>query len=179
MSKTSPPSFYNNFILNNQSSSLNDNNLYSYHNNNKYTIADLDKAPDIQTDSVNVLKDKYTLMKNDYDKLKLSQEYNKQFLLSAVENEKNKQIKINKQLFNLSLNEIINNLSVTLINIINDLSILFSHENTNNNKVPSEMARTSFVQAFLYIFTKDDNLLYVGILFIILSFSLWIINISS
>lgn len=169
MSKTSPPSFYNNFILNNQSSTLNDNNLYSYHNNNKYTISDLDKAPDTQVDSVNVLKDKYTLMKNDYDKLKLSQEYNKQFLLSAVENEKNKQIKINKQLFNLSLNEIINNLSVTLINIINDLSILFSNENTNNNKL----------QAFLYIFTKDDNLLYVGILFIILSFSLWIINISS
>ena len=105
----------------------------------------------------NILKDEFTLDKSDYQKLKQSQQYQ--------ENEKQKEIKENKNIYNMSIHSLIKNVSKVSMGILEDLTIYMSQKNKNINN-------------FFIIFTKDERLIYVGILFIILSFSLWFIDIS-
>ena len=72
----------------------------------------------------------------------------------------------NKKIYNLSLAILIKNASTVYINLLNDLSIYFNKENDKSfNKLG-------------YILTKDDNILYIGILFLIISFLLWLINVT-
>jgi hypothetical protein len=116
--------------------------------------------------STNVLKKDYTLDSTDYEKLKINEQYNK--LYSNIYNE-NKNMIIeneNKKIYNLSLAILIKNASTVYINLLNDLSIYFNKENDKSfNKLG-------------YILTKDDNILYIGILFLIISFLLWLINVT-
>ena len=77
------------------------------------------------------------------------------------------QVYENAKIFNLSFNQVIKNASITYINLINDLSIYFFK---NNEKSFNKLGN---------IITKDDNLFYIGILILIMSFLLWIINITS
>jgi hypothetical protein len=113
----------------------------------------------------NILKDEFTLNKSDYEKLKQSQQYNELYSKQYQENEKQKEIKENKNIYNMSIYTLIKNSSKVSMDILEDLTIYISQKNKNLNN-------------FFIIFTKDDRLIYVGILFIILSFSLWFIDIS-
>lgn len=119
------------------------------------------------TKNVNVLKDEFTFNYSDYQNAQIANEYNKVYLNSKFETDKSILAKEDKRIYNLSLKEIANNASTSYINIINDLSIYFN-KNNNNWKV-NEIG---------YIFTKNDNLVYVGLLLIILSFCLYLISIS-
>ena len=113
----------------------------------------------------NILKDEFTLDKSDYQKLKQSQQYNELYSKQYQENEKQKEIKKNKNIYNMSIHSLIKNVSKVSMGILEDLTIYMSQKNKNINN-------------FFIIFTKDERLIYVGILFIILSFSLWFIDIS-
>ena len=113
----------------------------------------------------NILKDEFTLDKSDYQKLKQSQQYNELYSKQYQENEKQKEIKENKNIYNMSIHSLIKNVSKVSMGILEDLTIYMSQKNKNINN-------------FFIIFTKDDRIIYVGILFIILSFSLLFIDIS-
>lgn len=113
----------------------------------------------------NILKDKFTLEKSDFEKLKQAQQYNELYSLQYKKNEEMKKIKDNKNIYNLSINILLQNLSIVTMNIIEDITIFINEKDKSINK-------------FFIIFTKDDRLLYVGILLIIISLSLWFIDIS-
>tara|TARA_Y200000002_G_scaffold381578_1_gene395979 strand:+ start:357 stop:746 length:390 start_codon:yes stop_codon:yes gene_type:complete len=113
----------------------------------------------------NILKDEFTLDKSDYEKLKQAQQQNELNSLQYRENEKAKQIKENKNIYNMSLYSLYNRLSSVSINIIEDVTIYINQKDKNLN-------------TFFIIFTKEDRLIYVGILLVIFSLSLWFIDIS-
>ena len=113
----------------------------------------------------NILKDNFTLEKSDFEKLKQAQQYNELYSLQYKKNEEMKKIKDNKNIYNLSINILLQNLSIVTMNIIEDITIFINEKDKSINK-------------FFIIFTKDDRLLYVGILLIIISLSLWFIDIS-
>lgn len=113
----------------------------------------------------NVLKDEFTLEKSDYEKLKKSQQENEIKSLQYEENEKAKIIKENKNIYNMSIYTLLKRLSKVSMEITEDLTIYISQKDQNINN-------------FFIIFTKEDRLIYVGILLLILSFSLWFIDIS-
>ena len=125
---------------------------------NKYYLNDKDS---------NILKKNFTLNTTNYEKLKIAEQYNK--LYSNIYNENNENILIeeNKKIYNLSINELLNKSGIVYINLLNDLSIFFS--NKEKNKTLNKLG---------LILTKDDNLLYIGILILFISFLLWLIDIS-
>ena len=113
----------------------------------------------------NILKDKFTLEKSDFEKLKQAQQNNEINMLSYQENEKSKLLKENKNIYNMSINSLFTKLSVVSMELLEDLTIFKNQKNKNINN-------------FFIIFTKDDRLIYVGILFILLAMSLWFIDIT-
>ena len=138
-------SFYNNFKLNN-----NDNNKDILDNKN-----------------INVLKKPYTLNYTDYEKLKISEQYNRLYSNVYDTNKSNIEIHENKKIYHLSLYDLVNKSGRVYINLLNDLSIYFS---TNNND--------KSINKLGLIITKEDNLLYIGVLVLFLSFLLWLIDIT-
>lgn len=113
----------------------------------------------------NILKDKFTLEKSDFEKLKQAQQNNELNMLSYQENEKAKVLKENKNIYNMSINSLFSKLSIVSMELLEDLTIFINQKNKNINN-------------FFIIFTKDDRLIYVGMLLILLSMSLWFIDIT-
>ena len=116
--------------------------------------------------SSNVLKKDFTLDYTDYEKLKIAEQYNK--LYSNIY-EGNKQAIIdndNKKIFNMSLMTLAKKSSDVYIKLVNDLSNYFSDTN------PKDINKLGL------IITKDDNLLYIGILVLIIAFMLWLIDVT-
>ena len=111
-----------------------------------------------------ILKDSYTLDKTNYEKIKLSEEYNQLYSNEYRENKKNQELYENKKIYNLSLSELVKNSSEVYMKIIAE----FSNYLQKKNKTINELG---------LIFTDEDRLLYVGLLILIISFCLWIINI--
>lgn len=126
---------------------------------NKYTLSNKEDK--------SILKKEYTLNYTDYDKLKINEQYNK--LYTNINDTNNTEaIKMeNIKIYNLSLSTLFTEATKTYINLLNDLSIYFDKRNNKN------------LNQLGYILTKDQNLLYIGILFIMLSLLIWLINISS
>jgi hypothetical protein len=67
----------------------------------------------------------------------------------------------------ITLNDLVNKSGGVYINLLNDLSIYFSKN--NNDKSINKLG---------LIITKEDNLLYIGVLVLFLSFLLWLIDIT-
>jgi hypothetical protein len=139
-------SFYNNYLLN---------------NNNK-------EKSNINSENVNILKKNLTLNYNDYQKLKISEQYNKLYSNTYDKNKINIQVNENKKIYNLSINDLIKKSGDVYINLINDLSNFFSYNNKNKS-----------LNNLGLIIVKDDNLLYIGVLILALSFLLWLIDVTS
>jgi hypothetical protein len=137
-------SFYNNYLLNNKGNS------------------------NINSQDINILKKNLTLNYNDYQKLKISEQYNKLYSNTYDKNQINIYTNENKKIYNLSINDLIKKSGGIYINLINDLSNFLSF----NNKDKS-------LNKLGLIIVKDDNLLYIGILILLLSFLLWIIDVTS
>lgn len=121
-----------------------------------------------RSNDTSVLKKDFTLDITDYEKLKIAQQYNKLYTNIYETNQENVQVKENKKVFNMSIKELIDKSGGVYISLINDLSV-FSNDGEsyiNLNKLG-------------YILTKEDNLLYIGILVLVIAFFLWIIQITS
>jgi len=148
-------SFYNRNLLNlNNSISKNDNSNTA--KSNRF---------DSYTENTNVLKKNYTLDYSDYEKLKIAEQYNKLYSDTYKKNKEDITINENKKIYNLSFNELINKSGTVYINLLNDLSIYFSKDNKNINQLG-------------YILTKDDNLLFIGLFILVLSFFMWLIHVT-
>ena len=116
----------------------------------------------------NVLKKDYTLDYTDYEKLKINEQYNRLYSNVYTENKRNVQVNDNEKIYNLSLSVLLNKAGIVYIALLNELAIYFSKENEEKS-----------INKLGLILTKDERLLYIGLLFLILSFSLWMISITS
>ena len=112
-----------------------------------------------------VLKNKFNFNYSDYQKLKLAEQYNELYSKQFTTNNENEKIVENKKIFNLSLKDLFKNTSVTLSDLLNDLVIYYNQEHKTLNE-------------FILIFTKQQRLIYLGLLLILFAFSLWLIDIS-
>jgi hypothetical protein len=121
--------------------------------------------------TTNVLKKDLTLNISDYSKYKLSKQYDALHKKSLEENSKNNVLYEKQKIYNLSMNDIINNSGKVYINLLNDFSKLF-FDNTNNNS-------NTIINDIINIIVKDENLIYIGLLLLVLSFFLWLIDITS
>ena len=130
---------------------------------NKYFITN-GNSTDTNT---NVLKKDYTLDYTDYEKLKINEQYNKLYSNIYEKNKENISLNENKKIFNMSIKQLIDNASIVYLNLLNDLSVYFSKD--NNDKSINKLG---------YIITKNDNLLYIGLFILILSFLLWLIDVT-
>lgn len=137
--------------------------------NSFYDRYNLVKNPTMDSSSknVNILKKDFTLSYSDYQKLKIAEQYNKLYSKSFDQNKINYEINENEKIYNLSLHELIKKAGPIYISLLNDLSIYFS--DNNNDKSMNKLG---------YILTKNHNLLYIGLLIIIIAFFLWIIEIT-
>ena len=135
----------------------------NYYNNYKLNYKDKSDL----TKETNILKKDYSLSYNDYEKLKIAEQYNKLYSNIYNENKSNIELNENKKIYNLSFNVLIKNAIPVYNELMNELSKFFSKE--NNDK--------SFNKLGL-ILTNNDNLLYIGILVLVISFLLWLIDIT-
>lgn len=140
--------------------------MTSFYNNFKLNNNDNNKDI-LDNKNINVLKKPYTLNYTDYEKLKIAEQYNRLYSNVYDTNKSNIEINENKKIYNLSLNDLVNKSGVVYINLLNDLSIFFSKN--NNDKSINKLG---------LIITKEDNLLYIGVLVLFLSFLLWLIDIT-
>jgi hypothetical protein len=114
----------------------------------------------------NVLKQDYTIDYSNYEKLKIAEQYNKLYSNTYEVNKNKYTLEANDKIFNIDTKNFLKKSSQVYINIINDISLYLGSDDKSLNKLG-------------VIFTKNDNLIYIGILFIILSFFLWLIDITS
>jgi hypothetical protein len=135
-----------------------DTKLLNMENNNN------DNENDKQNEK-HVLKNKFNFNYSDYQKLKLAEQYNELYSKQFTTNLENEKIIENKKIFNLSLNNLFKNTSVTLSDLLNDLVIYYNQDYKTLNEL-------------ILIFTKKQRLIYIGLLIVLLSFSLWLIDIS-
>ena len=135
-----------------------DTKLLNMENNNN------DNENDKQSEKY-VLKNKFNFNYSDYQKLKLAEQYNELYSKQFTTNNENEKIVENKKIFNLSLKDLFKNTSVTLSDLLNDLVIYYNQEHKTLNE-------------FILIFTKQQRLIYLGLLLILFAFSLWLIDIS-
>jgi hypothetical protein len=115
----------------------------------------------------NILKTDYTLQYSDYQKLKMSEQYNKLYNQIYNTNKDNVISKENDKIYNLSFNKLFQNAGKVYIDIINDLAIFFSDNNKDKN-----------LNKLGYIMTKNNNILYIGLFVLILAFLLWLIDVT-
>ena len=120
------------------------------------------------SDKKNILKKEFTLDYTDYEKLKISEQYNKLYSTIYDKNKDSININENKKIYNLSISDLLKKSGSVYVNILNELSIFFSNKQKDK----------SFNTLGL-ILTKDDNLLFIGLLILVISFFLWLIEVTS
>jgi len=132
----------------------------------KYDLTN-DQSQDHNSKNVNILKKDFTVNYSDYQKLKIAEQYNKLYSNIYDQNKIDIELNENKKLYNLSLLELIKKAGPVYIKLLNDLSIYFSKDNKDKS-----------LNNLGLILIKDQNLLYIGLLILVLSFFLWLIEIT-
>ena len=135
----------------------------------KYLLTNNRKKP-VSPDSsdINVLKKEFTMDYSDYEKLKISEQYNKLYSTIYQKNKDEISLYENKKIYNLSISDLIKRSSSVYIEILNEISIYFSTDQKERD-----------VNTLLLIFTKGENMLYIGLLLLIIAFFMWVISITS
>jgi hypothetical protein len=121
------------------------------------------KAP-VASDTKNILKYDDKLLYTEYSTNALN---NEEIVKLNKQQDAHKQMyetNNNNKLYNLSINTIATNMSNTFVDIINDL---FEYTQKYNKYE---------VNKIIYIFTKNDRSIYIGIIFVIFSLSLYFID---
>ena len=78
---------------------------------------------------------------------------------------------IDKQFYNMSIKDIYKNTLQTAIDIINDISELYS-----NKFYSKDYDRNSYIKELIDILMKNDRKIYVGIILILFSFIIYFID---
>ena len=135
---------------------------------NKLTLNNKPLGENPSTENINILKKDFTLSYTDYEKLKKGEQYNKLYSNIYQTNRNDIQQSENLKIYNLSFAQLVNNSGPIFIKLLNELAIFFSIDNKDKS-----------INKLGAILTKDQNLLYIGILILVLSFFLWLISITS
>jgi len=120
------------------------------------------------TSTKTILKNDYTLDYTDFEKLKIAEQYNKLYSNMYEANRVNQEINENKKIYNLSLNDLFKKSGTVYVKLLNDLSTYFSPQQKDKS-----------LNALGLIITQDDNLLFIVLFIVILSFFLWVIQVTS
>jgi len=115
----------------------------------------------------NILENASTYTLSDFQNYKLAESYQKLYEGTALENKKREQNKFDKRIYNLSMKELFDNFFTTWTNIINEMTQLIFSDNNKDFK------------EYIIILTKQQRIIYVGIMFILLSMASYFIFASS
>lgn len=129
---------------------------------NNYYLEDKSK----KSTQENILKNPFTLDYNDYEKLKTAEQYNKLYSNIYGVNKENNILNENNKIFDFNSSDFFRKAGKAYISIMNDSVIFINDPNKSFNK-------------FGIIFTKENNLIYIGFAILIFSFMLWLIDITS
>jgi len=135
-------------------------NSTSYYNN--YYLEDKSKS----NTQENILKNDFGLNYTDYENLKTAEQYNKLYSNIYGVNKENIALNENNKIFNFNFNGFLIKSSKAYISIMNDIVLFINDPDKSYNK-------------FGIIFTKEDNLIYIGFAVLIISFMFWLIDITS
>lgn len=111
-----------------------------------------------------ILEDASVYTLSDFQKLQLAKSYKKLYTNTILENEKREQAKYNKRVYNLSMKNLFENFFTTWTYIVNEMTELVYDDSNNKN-----------VNNYIIILTKDDRIIYVGIMFILISLIVYFI----
>jgi len=114
----------------------------------------------------NILKNDYTLNYSDYEKLKTAEQYNKLYSNIYGVNKENIALNENNKIFDFNSTDFGKKAGKAYISIMNDFVLFINDPDKSYNK-------------FGIIFTKEDNLIYIGFAILIISFMFWLIDITS
>ena len=114
----------------------------------------------------NILKNNFTIDKNDYENLKTAEQYNLLYANTYGVNKKNSILNENNKIFDFNSSNFFRKAGKAYISIMNDTVLFINDPDKSFNK-------------FGIIFTKENNLIYIGFAILIFSFMLWLIDITS
>ena len=114
----------------------------------------------------NILKNDFTLDYTDYQKLKTNEQYNKLYSNTYGVNKENNILSENNKIFNFISSDFFKKAGKAYISIMNDFVLLLNDPDRSLNKIG-------------IIFTKENNLIYIGFAVLIISFMFWLIDITS
>jgi hypothetical protein len=109
----------------------------------------------------NILKYNNLLTLSEFDKMLIAKQYQKLYGKTEEANIERKEDFENNRFINLSLYEIFNKFILTMIELMNELPLAYE-----KNEIKLE------------IFTKNDRLIYIGLLFIILAIFIYFISLT-
>jgi len=104
----------------------------------------------------------YTM--SDFQKLKLAESYKKLYSDTVLENDKRKKQQYDKRIYNLSLKDLFENFFTVWTQIITEMTTLI-YDNDNNKSWNN----------YIILFTKNDRIIYVGIMFVLVGLILYFI----
>ena len=140
------------------------NNKFNSNSNKYYDLKDLYEKNN--TNSSNILNNSTTLNLSDFERIQLEKQYNRLYENSINTNNNEIDNRIKERIYNLSLKTISNNTAITFMNILNDITIYIKESDKT-------------LDNFMFIFVKENRLIYLGIILIILSLLLFIINLGN
>jgi len=106
----------------------------------------------------NILESSDTYTLSDFQKLQLAQSYKKLYSNTILENKRIEEAQYNKRVYNLSLKTLFENFFTVWTQIVNEMTTLVYDNNNNKN-----------INNYLIVLTKDDRVIYLGLMFILLS----------
>jgi len=112
----------------------------------------------------NILDNAETYTLSDFQKLKLAESYKKLYENTIFENKKRQQEKYNKRIYNLSIKTLFENFFTNWTYIIDEMTVLIYDPENNKN-----------INNYIIILTKDNRIIYVGMMMIFLSIILYFI----
>ena len=101
---------------------------------------------------------------SDFQKLKLAESYKKLYSDTVLENDKRKKQQYDKRIYNLSLKDLFENFFTVWTQIITEMTTLI-YDNDNNKSWNN----------YIILFTKNDRIIYVGIMFVLVGLILYFI----
>jgi len=112
----------------------------------------------------NILEDSSVYTLSDFQKLQLAKSYKKLYSNTILENKKREEQKYNKRVYNLSMKSLFENFFSTWTFIVNEMTELMYDDNNNKN-----------INNYIIILTKNDRIIYVGIMLVLISIILYFI----
>lgn len=121
-----------------------------------------------ETNISNIIKYNNLLNLSEFDKALIAKEYQKIYGMTREANELAQQEVQNNDIMNMSLNEIVDNFTGTMAELLHELPIAYNNGDLmNNGKINTE------------IFTQGDRMIYVGMFLVLVSIFLYYISLSS